>query len=158
MKKENGTNSAPCQTAVSSISEIAMNWWYDLSDYKTNELIMKHKMRKPIREEKIIEVYNEIMSKQESPQEPGSAKLPVMRSLPAEDIDTVIEMLKNHAYSQEEMDECEWNANKMEHLDALAFDHAIMINLLGGALEGNDASVAIESTESKDKFKINESN
>lgn len=51
-------NSALNIGAVSgSISEIAMNWWYDLSDYKTDELIMKHKMRKPIREEKIIEVY-----------------------------------------------------------------------------------------------------
>jgi hypothetical protein len=41
-----------------SISEIAMNWWYDLSDYKTDELIMKHNMRKPIKEDKILEVYN----------------------------------------------------------------------------------------------------
>ena len=43
---------------TSSISDIAMNWWHDLSDYKTDELIMKHKMTKPIREEKIIQVYN----------------------------------------------------------------------------------------------------
>jgi hypothetical protein len=41
-----------------SISEIAMNWWYDLSDYKTDELIMKHNMRKPIKQDKILEVYN----------------------------------------------------------------------------------------------------
>jgi hypothetical protein len=41
-----------------SISEIAMNWWYGLSDYKTDELIMKHNMRKPIKEDKILEVYN----------------------------------------------------------------------------------------------------
>ena len=41
-----------------SISEIAMNWWYDLSDYKTDEFIMKHNMRKPIKEDKILEVYN----------------------------------------------------------------------------------------------------
>jgi hypothetical protein len=41
-----------------SISEIAMNWWYDLSDYKTDELIMKYNMRKPIKEDKILEVYN----------------------------------------------------------------------------------------------------
>ena len=41
-----------------SISDIAMNWWHDLSDYKTDELIMKYKMTKPIREEKIIQVYN----------------------------------------------------------------------------------------------------
>lgn len=41
-----------------SISEIAMNWWYDLSDYKADELIMKHNMRKPIKEDKILEVYN----------------------------------------------------------------------------------------------------
>ena len=60
--------------------------------------------------------------------------------LPAEDVDSVIKMLKYHAYGQEEMDECGWNANKMEHLDAFAFDHAMMIHLLGGVLEGNDAS------------------
>ena len=51
-------NQPSCLGAVSgSISEIAMNWWYDLSDYKTDELIMKYKMRKPIREENIIEVH-----------------------------------------------------------------------------------------------------
>jgi hypothetical protein len=58
-----------------------------------------------------------------------------MRSLPAEDVDSVIDMLRIHAYSQEEMDECGWDANKMEHLDATAFDHAVMINLLGGKLD-----------------------
>jgi len=41
-----------------SISEIAIEWWYNLSDYKTDELIIKHNMRKPIKEAKIIEVYN----------------------------------------------------------------------------------------------------
>ncbi len=51
-------NQPSCLGAVSgSIYEISMNWWYDLSDYKTDELIIKHKMRKPIREERIIEVY-----------------------------------------------------------------------------------------------------
>ena len=63
----------------------------------------------------------------------------VMRTLPAEDVDSVIEILKHHSYGQEEMDECGWDANKMEHLDSFAFDHAIIIRLLGGALEGNDA-------------------
>ena len=58
----------------------------------------------------------------------------IMRSLPAEDVDNVIAMLRNHSYGKEEMDECGWNANKMEHLDAHAFDNAVMITLLGGEL------------------------
>jgi hypothetical protein len=53
----------------------------------------------------------------------------------AANVDTVIEMLRHHAYGQEEMDGCGWDANKMEHLDAFAFDHAVMIQLLGGVLE-----------------------
>ena len=59
-----------------------------------------------------------------------------MRSLPAEDVDSVIAMLKHHAYGKEEMDECGYDANKIEHLDAHAFDNAIMIELLGGTLDG----------------------
>lgn len=38
-------------------TEDVMNWWYDISDYKTEELIMKYNMKKPIKEEKILEVY-----------------------------------------------------------------------------------------------------
>lgn len=61
----------------------------------------------------------------------------VMRSLPAEDIDAAIQMLKIHAYSKEEMDEIGDDMTKID--DAFAFDHAVIIQLLGGALEGNDA-------------------
>lgn len=52
-----------------------------------------------------------------------------------QNIDRVIEMLKNHAYGEEEMDECGWDANKMKNLDAIAFEHSIMIKLLGRELE-----------------------
>lgn len=65
------------------------------------------------------------------------AKLPVMRSLPADDIDTAIRMLKVHAYSQEEMEEIGDDMTKID--DAFAFDHAVIIQLLGGALDRNDA-------------------
>ncbi len=62
MEHENLNNQESAQLGIGavsgSISEIAMNWWYDLSDYKTDELIMKHNMRKPIKEDKILEVYN----------------------------------------------------------------------------------------------------
>ena len=58
-----------------------------------------------------------------------------MRALPAENIDAVIKMLRNHAYGKEEMDECNWDANKHENLDAFAFNHAVMIHLLGGELD-----------------------
>lgn len=54
---ENESQPSSLGAVSGSISEIAMNWWYNMSDYKTDGLIMKHKMRKPIREEKIIEVY-----------------------------------------------------------------------------------------------------
>jgi len=70
---------------------------------------------------------------------PALNKPIVMRSLPADDIDSVIAMLRNHAYSKEEMNECGYDANRIEDLDALAFDNAIMIELLGGALDGDDA-------------------
>lgn len=33
------------------------NWWYDLSDSKTDELILKYKLRKPISPEAIQKVY-----------------------------------------------------------------------------------------------------
>lgn len=65
------------------------------------------------------------------------AKLPVMRSLPSDDIDTAIRMLKVHAYSQEEMEEIGDDMTKID--DAFAFDHAVIIQLLGGALDRNDA-------------------
>ena len=59
MNKNTKPNKALVKTTVSgSISEIAINWWYDLSDYKTNELIIKHKIKKPVKEGKIIEVYS----------------------------------------------------------------------------------------------------
>ena len=35
----------------------AMNWWYDISDYQTTELIMKHKLRKPIKEQDIVKLF-----------------------------------------------------------------------------------------------------
>tara|TARA_R110000782_G_scaffold196359_1_gene285688 strand:- start:2172 stop:2339 length:168 start_codon:yes stop_codon:yes gene_type:complete len=34
-----------------------MNWWYDISDYQTTELIMKHKLRKPIKEQDIVKLF-----------------------------------------------------------------------------------------------------
>ncbi len=36
----------------------SMDWWYDLSDSKTDELILKYKLRKPISAEAILKVYN----------------------------------------------------------------------------------------------------
>jgi len=35
----------------------AMNWWYDISDHQTTELIMKHKLRKPIKEQDIVKLF-----------------------------------------------------------------------------------------------------
>lgn len=51
------------------------------------------------------------------------------------DVEAAILMLRQHAYGKEEMDACDWDANKMEHLDAIAFDHAVIITLLGGKLD-----------------------
>jgi hypothetical protein len=36
----------------------AMNWWYDISDHQTTELIMKHKLRKPIKEQDIVKLFD----------------------------------------------------------------------------------------------------
>jgi len=35
----------------------SLNWWYELSDSKTDELILKYKLRKPIKPEAIESVY-----------------------------------------------------------------------------------------------------
>jgi len=35
----------------------AMNWWYDISDHQTTELIMKYKLRKPIKEQDIVKLF-----------------------------------------------------------------------------------------------------
>ena len=35
----------------------AMNWWYDISDNQTTELIIKHKLRKPIKEQDIVKLF-----------------------------------------------------------------------------------------------------
>ena len=35
----------------------AINWWYDISDHQTTELIMKHKLRKPIKEQDIVKLF-----------------------------------------------------------------------------------------------------
>jgi hypothetical protein len=35
----------------------AMSWWYDISDHQTTELIMKHKLRKPIKEQDIVKLF-----------------------------------------------------------------------------------------------------
>jgi len=71
------------------------------------------------------------------PQTPALQQGAVMRSLPAEDIDAAIQMLKVHAYSKDEMDDIGDDMTKID--DAFAFDHAVIIKLLGGALDGNDA-------------------
>lgn len=68
--------------------------------------------------------------------EPPFPQTRVMRSLPAEDIDAAIRMLKVHAYSKEEMDEISDDLTMID--DAFAFDHAVIIQLLGGALESNE--------------------
>ena len=51
---------------------------------------------------------------------------------PRENIESVINMLRNHCYSEEECEEVNWNANKIEHLDATAFENSVCIKLLGG--------------------------
>ena len=35
----------------------AINWWYDISDHQTTELIMKHKLRKPIKEQDVVKLF-----------------------------------------------------------------------------------------------------
>lgn len=57
---------------------------------------------------------------------------PVMRSLLAENVDSVIRILNMHSYSQEEMDEIGDDMTKIN--DAFAYDHAVCIMLLGGKL------------------------
>ena len=79
------------------------------------------------------------MKKQTSKKAPKrhSVKADVMRSLPAEDVDSVLRMLSNHAYGKEQYKKCINDLTKID--DAFAFDNAVMIVLLGGELEGKDA-------------------
>lgn len=51
---------------------------------------------------------------------------------PKENIESVINMLSNHCYSVEECEAVNWDANKIEHLDATAFENSVCIKLLGG--------------------------
>lgn len=53
--------------------------------------------------------------------------------IPADDIDTIIEMLSVHAYGKEQYEECLKDLSKID--DAFAFDHAAIILLLGRELE-----------------------
>jgi hypothetical protein len=46
--------------------ETAINWWHDLSDCYTCELIIRHKLRTPIKDDKIIEVYKREILKNEN--------------------------------------------------------------------------------------------
>lgn len=42
---------------VSDCDQPYMKWWYDLSDCKTDDIIIKSGVRKPITEDKIKELY-----------------------------------------------------------------------------------------------------
>ena len=35
----------------------AKEWWYEISDHQTTELIMKHKLRKPIKDTDIVKLF-----------------------------------------------------------------------------------------------------
>lgn len=38
--------------------DVAMNWWYDISDQQTIDIIIKHNLIKPIREQDIVKMYD----------------------------------------------------------------------------------------------------
>ncbi len=42
---------------LSDKEEKAMEWWYDISDIQTEELITKYNMRKPIKKSDILKVW-----------------------------------------------------------------------------------------------------
>jgi hypothetical protein len=42
---------------LKSFADEAMNWWYEISDHQTTELIMKHKILKPIKEQDVVKLF-----------------------------------------------------------------------------------------------------
>lgn len=63
------------------------------------------------------------------------SKTDVSGALSADNINMAISMLKSHAYSKEEMEEIGDDMGLLD--DAFAYDHAVIIQLLGGELDSN---------------------